>query len=96
MKIYAVQNMSIFDSYNEKYFTTRQKAREYLKECYKSDKEHLKGDIPKLEDLQKGEKRYELLKDRYYVKYWEKNSYEYNEWGITACGKRIIEIEVEE
>jgi hypothetical protein len=96
MKIYAVQDTSIFGSYNEKYFTTRQKAREHLKECYKADKEKWKGDIPKLEHMEKGEKRYDLLKDSYYVKYWYKTSYDYNEWDITACGKRIIEIEVEE
>lgn len=94
MKIYAVQDMSYYGSYNEKYFISKQKAREYLKECYKFDKERLKGDIPKLEDMEKGEKRYELLKDSYYVKYWLKTSYEYDEWDITACSKRIIEIEV--
>lgn len=97
MKIYAIVDYSFYGITYENFFTTRKKAYEYLKEQYKRIKEQFKGDIIKKCDLDEEiTYRYKITKDGFVIRYWEKVSYEYNEWDISCIQKEIREIEAEE
>ena len=96
MKIYAIEEQSIWVPFFEKFFVDKAKAREYLRNDYKKQKQDLRTEIISKDDLDENIKeRYLFRNDYYVIRYWEKTSYEYDEWDINCLQKRIVEIEVE-
>lgn len=100
MKIYAVSDNS-WGSQFEKFFTTKGKARKWLKEDYLKTKEQYKDRIVEKSDLSEyeddGTPPFKFEKDKYYIAYWIRYSYESGEeWDIQEVVKEIVEIEVEE
>jgi len=99
MKIYAIEKQSMWTPYFEKFFADKAKAREYLRNDYKKQKQDLRNEIISKDDLNDTiTERYTFRNDYYVIRYWGKVSlwYEYDEWDIISLQKRIVEVEVEE
>lgn len=103
MKIYAIEKQGMWVPYFEKFFDDKAKAREYLRNDYKKQKQDLRTEIISKDDLRKLPddtitERYTFRNDYYVIRYWGRVSlwYEYDEWDIISLQKRIVEIEVEE
>lgn len=100
MKIYAIVDYSFY-ILNVKYFKTKKRAREYLKQVYLKEKERLKDDIVK----SKVDLEYfgindgiccRLFSDQFIIRCFYQNSYICDDFGIETYSMFIKEIEVEE